>query len=57
MGSWVLEVSKVLQNFEKLILNMPKNEEKSCSTCIKPIFWLILATQKSNLVTRSIISH
>ena len=28
--------------------NLAKNEEKPCSTCLEPIFWLIPSTRKSN---------
>ena len=43
-------MSKVLPNFEKKIIKngkkLAKNEEKPCSTCMKPIFQLILCTRK-----------
>ena len=36
-------VKKIIKKYAQK--NLAKNEEKSCSTCIDPIFWLILDVQ------------
>ena len=47
-----------LQKIIKYAKNLAKNEGKSCSTCIKPGFWLLPGTRKSDFgYPISVTSH